>query len=246
MIARYFHCQKNLATIREIAGTDREGTNLAGLIKACKALGFDAKAMKGDTESLDAAVPVSLSPIQVKKANMASCYIISLSPRLVKKGSVLDPAKGKVLYSRREFLRKWTGYCVFVSPGSYFKPETSHKNSLLRFLPLLRPYKKTLVLAALASLILIVFGIIGVHYYRYLIDEVVFSKAEFTLVTLSIGMVLIVVFQALLGAIRSMLLSHFSIKADLQLIYFRALLIWFLYFLSSKQKGCQWPVYRTQ
>jgi ATP-binding cassette subfamily B protein len=220
MIADHYRLRRGITEIREIAGTDRQGTNLAGLIKAATALGFDAKAMKGDAESLDDTVPTPFiaHTRETKDAIELLHFVV-----VVKIGNngirVLDPGDGKLHYTREEFLARWTGYCVFMSPSEEFKPDSSHRKNLWRFLPLLRPHGKSLVLAGLASLLLIAFGILGSFYYRYLIDEVIFSKAEFTLAALSIGMLLLVLFKALLGAIRSMILNHFSIKADLRLIY---------------------------
>ena len=37
-----------ISKIREIAGTDKQGTNASGMIKAAEQLGFSAKAVKGD------------------------------------------------------------------------------------------------------------------------------------------------------------------------------------------------------
>ena len=41
----------SISKIREACGTDKQGTNVYGLVKACKELGFDAKAVKGDEEA---------------------------------------------------------------------------------------------------------------------------------------------------------------------------------------------------
>jgi len=47
-----------IATIREIAGTDKKGTNAYGIIKAAERLGFMAKAVKGDRDSFFSGVPL--------------------------------------------------------------------------------------------------------------------------------------------------------------------------------------------
>lgn len=40
-----------ISKIREIAGTDKQGTNAFGMIKAAEQLGFSAKAVKGDQKA---------------------------------------------------------------------------------------------------------------------------------------------------------------------------------------------------
>ncbi len=220
MIASHYGSNKSITTIREVAGTDREGTNLAGLLKASTNLGFAARAMKGESDSFNTALPVPFIAHTKEKKDTGEILhfvvVISISKKHV---TVLDPGQGRIRYNRQCFLDKWTGYVVFLNPSSDFTPDKGHKNKLLRFLPLLKPHVKSLVFAGLSSLILIALGIIGSFYFRYLIDEVIFSKAEFTLNALSLGMVIIVVFQAVLGSVRSMILSHFSIRVDLRLIY---------------------------
>lgn len=48
-------CRQNgykigISKIREVAGTDKQGTNAYGVIKAAEQLGFSAKGVKGDRE----------------------------------------------------------------------------------------------------------------------------------------------------------------------------------------------------
>ena len=49
-------CKQNdykigITRIREVAGTDKQGTNVYGIIKAAETLGFSAKGVKGDKEA---------------------------------------------------------------------------------------------------------------------------------------------------------------------------------------------------
>ena len=49
-------CKQNgykigISQIREVAGTDRQGTNVYGVIKAAETLGFSAKGVKGNKEA---------------------------------------------------------------------------------------------------------------------------------------------------------------------------------------------------
>ena len=57
MIASHYKLQKSVTSIREIACTDKRGTNLAGMAQAAKALGFSAHVLKGTPESLTGELP---------------------------------------------------------------------------------------------------------------------------------------------------------------------------------------------
>ena len=58
MIARFYKSSYPVTRIREIAGADRQGTNLAGMVQAGNALGFSVQALKGNAEALTPQVPV--------------------------------------------------------------------------------------------------------------------------------------------------------------------------------------------
>ena len=47
-----------ISKIRNAAGTDKQGTNVYGLVQAAEKLGFTAKGVKGDKESLSEKFPL--------------------------------------------------------------------------------------------------------------------------------------------------------------------------------------------
>ena len=47
-IAKQYNSNFSIAKLRQISGTDRNETNLAGMIKGLDYLGFDSKAVKED------------------------------------------------------------------------------------------------------------------------------------------------------------------------------------------------------
>jgi len=94
---------------------------------------------------------------------------------------------------------------------------SSGKHNLIKFLPLVIPHKKILLVVCLSSALLIVLGIIIANYYRYIMDEVIVARAAFTLTAFSIGAIIVILTQSILEALRSVLINHFSFKAGLQL-----------------------------
>lgn len=57
MIASHYKIKKSITSIRELAGTDTKGTNLAGIIQGVKIIGFSAHALKGDKSALTSELP---------------------------------------------------------------------------------------------------------------------------------------------------------------------------------------------
>ena len=51
-ISSHYNLQIPIARIRQYAGTDKKGTNVLGLIEASEKLGFEAKGVRGELDSL--------------------------------------------------------------------------------------------------------------------------------------------------------------------------------------------------
>jgi ATP-binding cassette subfamily B protein len=102
-----------LQQMRDLAGTDRIGTNLIGMIQAPERLGFMAKAVKGTFEVLPRAPLPAIAHIRTKEG--LGHFVVL---HKVKKNSVVvaDPGRGIVKMSAAEFKTTWTGYLLLLAP----------------------------------------------------------------------------------------------------------------------------------
>lgn len=57
-ISKQYGFSTSITRIREVAGTDKQGTNAYGVIKAAEKLGFSAKGVKGDKEAFFSEFPL--------------------------------------------------------------------------------------------------------------------------------------------------------------------------------------------
>ena len=57
-ISKQYGLKIPITKIREVAGTDKQGTNALGIIKAAEKLGFSAKGVKGDQEAFFSEFPL--------------------------------------------------------------------------------------------------------------------------------------------------------------------------------------------
>ena len=55
-IAKQYNTNFSIAKLRQILGTNKNGTNLAGMIKGLDYLGFDSKAVKVEDKKIDHSV----------------------------------------------------------------------------------------------------------------------------------------------------------------------------------------------
>lgn len=220
MIASYYGANLNIAEIRHFAGTDSEGTNFHGMLIAANHYGLKARAVEGENKSINKNLPTPfIAHIKTEENNENGNHYVVIRKIFNNQILIFDPDKGKKikLVTYEKFFKYWTGYAIFCEPDVGFKKSDKKENLLFKFIPVFLPHKKLLAFSFLSSILLLAFGIITSFYYKYIFDEVVYSKAAFSLHTLSLGVMLVTVIQSVVGCVRSILLSHFSFKTDLQL-----------------------------
>jgi ATP-binding cassette subfamily B protein len=225
IVASHYNLFITTGRIRELSKTDFIGTNLAGMVHSAEKLGFKASAMRGevsDSTLNNKMILPFIAHIKIPYENNVVLDHYVVVKEITKQNiEIWDPdlTRKKFIQKREDFLKIWTGYVVFLSPSEKFKPEKERKNNLLKFLPLAIPHKKNLLIVSLSSVLLIIFGIVTSNYYKYVMDEVIVSKAAFTLTAFSIGAILITLTQSILESLRSVLINHFAFKSDLQLTF---------------------------
>lgn len=214
MIAIHFGSYLSITKIREVAGTDREGTSLKGMIEASKKLKLNAKAVKGNEQIFSPKFPVPLiAHLQYQNGNNHFVVISKINEKRV---WTYDPALGKLSYKKEDFLKIWSGYLVLVSPTPDFVVQKGG-HPLLKFVPLIIPHVKLLAFMILISLLLSLFGILSGLYFKFFVDDIIGSKAQTSLHVLSFALVSLTVFSAVLTVCRSQFLRIFTMKTDISL-----------------------------
>lgn len=101
------------------------------------------------------------------------------------------------------------------------------------------PQKKLIFQIFLASLIYTVLGILAAFYFQMLIDSVLPDGLKKTLMTLSIGVILLNLFRVILNAFRSHLLLYLSQKLDIALLlgYYRHVMELPMNFFGTRKVG---------
>ena len=108
MIATYYGSRHSLTYIRELAGTDRKGTNLDGMVKASKEIGLEARALKGTMEVFTRELPVPfIAHVAIPgEYGVLLHYIIV---KQIKKNHVViwdpDETKKNIKWRRMNFLK---------------------------------------------------------------------------------------------------------------------------------------------
>jgi ATP-binding cassette, subfamily C, bacteriocin exporter len=247
-ISKQYGLKIPITKIREVAGTDKQGTNAYGLIKAAEQLGFSTKGVKGDKEALNSGFPLPCIAHMVVDGNLMHYVVIHKITK--KKILIADPSVGLVKLTLDEFLGihdkegnvpkyKWSGVLILMTPTTKFQKGNETKGLFQRFFYLLFPQKKLMLDIFIASLLYTILGIIGAFYFKALVDDVLPDDLRSTLTVLSIGVILLNIFKVLLSAFRSHLLLHVSQKLDIALLlgYYKYVLGLPMNFFGTRKVG---------
>ena len=236
-ICKQYGLMTPITKIREIAGTDTQGTNVYGLIKAAERLGFSAKGVRGDQEAFFSEFPLpAIAHIIVEESLLHYVVIHKITKKQV---IIADPGKGIVKYTPEDFLKIWTGVLIFMVPNQSFKKGKETKGLFERFFHLLLPQKGLLIQIFLASLVYTVLGIVGAFYMKELIDNILLYGLMKSLHVLSIGVIGLYLFQVVLSGFRAHLLLYLSQKLDIALLlgYYEHVLKLPMNFFGTRKVG---------
>lgn len=89
--------------IRDIAGTDRQGTSACGLVKVIEHYGFEQKVVEADKNALTQKLPLpAIAHVVIDNTLLHYVVITKIKDNTV---VVSDPAKGSVRYKKKISLK---------------------------------------------------------------------------------------------------------------------------------------------
>lgn len=223
-VASFFNLHLPISTIRQIAGTDKRGTSVWGLITAAEKLGFAAKGVKGNQDSLDKAPSPTIAHVIINEKMTHYVVIYKVKNDTVE---YMDPADGKIhKVSIDSFCKIWTGYLILIMPGEDFKPGNRKISNLKRFVYLLQPHKTVLFQCLFGAVIYTVLGLSTSIYIQKLTDKILPEGNVNLLNLLSVTLLLILLLQFTIGIYQSLFVLKTGQQIDTRLVlgYYKHLL----------------------
>ncbi|MBE9043186.1 ATP-binding cassette domain-containing protein [Pleurocapsales cyanobacterium LEGE 10410] len=211
MISQYWGKRFTVNYLRRLAGIGRTGISLKGLTKAAENIGYHARPVRA---SLNRLAEQTNPWIAHWEGNHYAVVYWVKGDRLL----VADPAKGKRILSRQEFLVGWTGYAILLDPTERLYQTPDEKRSLGKFFKLLLPYRKLIWQIISLSILIQVFGIVSPLFTQIILDQIVVNKSQSTLNVFVIGALLFGLWGMGLSATRNYLLSYFSNRINLTMV----------------------------
>lgn len=215
MISHHYGLNMSISKIREIAGTDLQGTNIKGLLEASERLGFNTKGVKAKNPEAINEIPLPAIAHVVDHGLLH--YVVIYK---VKNGKVYvaDPAKGHRVFELKQFCEIWQGILILLTPGNNFEKGDVSQGTFSRFLSLLKQQTHLLLPLFFVSIFFNFFGLIGTFYFKFLIDDIVTNQLLQSLHIVSIGIIILYIFQVVISYFRTHLILYLSRRMDIQLM----------------------------
>ena len=226
-VASHFKLEMPVARIRQIAGTDTKGTNVLGMVKAAEQLGFSAKGVKGNQDSLGKIPLPTIAHIIVERDKMQLHHFVVIYKVTDKQLTYMDPGDGEMhTVAVEEFMKQWTGVLILLIPNDDFVEKNEKVSNFKRFVFLLAPHKSILIQSLTGAILYTVLGLSTSIYIQKITDNVLPTGNTNLLNLLSVGMLIIIIFQLLLGINQTLFMLKTGQKIDARLIlgYYKHLL----------------------
>lgn len=223
-ISAHYNFQIPISRIRQYAGTDKKGTNVLGLIKAAEKLGFEAKGVRGDFESLFKIPKPAIAHVIVRERLHHYVVIYEVTKSYIK---IMDPGSGKLeKRSHEEFKKEWTGVLVLLLPNESFEKGNEKVSVFKRFWFLLRPHRAVLTQAFIGALVYTLLGFSTSIYIQKITDHVLVDGNTKLLNLLSVVMIILLLIQLAIGYYKDTFLLKTGQQIDARLIlgYYKHLL----------------------
>ncbi|MCX6326560.1 MAG: peptidase domain-containing ABC transporter [Bacteroidia bacterium] len=223
-VAAHYNLTLPVARIRQLAGTDKKGTNVLGLVEAAGKMGFLAKGVRGEWDSLFKIPKPAIAHVIVKEVLHHYVVLTKTTNRYIE---IMDPADGdlhKIPYE--EFKKQWTGILVLIAPGEKFTVGNEKISTPVRFWQLIKPNRGILLQSLIGALVFSVMGLSMSVYVGKLVDNVLPGANMSLLNLLGFAMVIIILLRLLLSFFQNIFILKTGQKVDATLIlgYYQHLL----------------------
>jgi len=213
-----------LARIRQYASTDRNGTNLLGMIEAADKLGLLAKGVKAQSESISQVPLPAIAHLKLESGLLHYVVVYKVNRENV---FFMDPADGGLhKIPAADFHLQWTGILILLVPLEIFRKGNEKVSLVERFLQLIRPQTGLIIQSLAGAAIYSILGLGISVYVQQVIDNILPGQNRNLLNLLSISMITILIFRIFIGVFKSIYIMKAGQQIDGSLIlgYYKHLL----------------------
>ena len=213
-IARLHQVAADPATLAHQLGlSTHDAVDVDGLLQAARHLGLKAKLSTSTPERLGVTPLPALALMRSEDDSLQLAIIAQCDGKRV----LLQAGPGAPrIVPIDEFAKAWRGQLILITSRASLAGELA-KFDFSWFIPALVKYRKLLGEVLLISFMLQLFGLVSPLFFQVVMDKVLVHKGLTTLDVLIIGLVVVVIFESVLTALRAYVFSHTTSRIDVEL-----------------------------
>jgi subfamily B ATP-binding cassette protein HlyB/CyaB len=235
LIARLHQVAAEPASLRHALGrTDSDVLEVSDLLLAAKHLGLKARRSNSSSERLSLVpLPALARLVGGRWVVLAQCdgqRVLFQDASAASSRPTIEPLE--------VFAAQWTGELILVASRASLAGELA-KFDFSWFIPSLVKYRRLFGEALVVSLFLQLFALVSPLFFQAVMDKVLVHRGMTTLDVLVIGLLIVVLFESVLSALRTYVFSHTTSRIDVELgaRLFRHLLALPLAYFQARRVG---------
>ncbi|GGD05407.1 peptide cleavage/export ABC transporter [Enterococcus wangshanyuanii] len=238
MILNYYKTEVPINKLREISGTDTDGTSAFGLKTCIEKFNFDCQAIQADStvwREKDLTLPL-IAHILVDQKYFHYVVIYKIQGDIL---YIADPGKGLLKQTIKEFEAQWTGVLLLMTPNTEYQPSVEKVKNISSYFPIILKQKGIIFHIVLASFFITLFGVLSSYYFQGIIDYFIPNSLISTFNVISIGLIFMSIFQVIFEYVRGYLLIILGqrMSISIMLSYFKHVLKLPMSFFSTRKSG---------
>ena len=219
LVARLHQVAADAPTLAHQLGlAATEPLTRADLLRAAKHLGLKAKLSRTPIERLAHAPLPALAVMRTEDGSLRLAILAQCDgQRVLFQELAGEAGLGRpTIESVEVFAQQWAGELMLISSQASLAGELA-KFDFSWFIPSLVKYRKLLGEVLLISFFLQLFGLVSPLFFQVVMDKVLVHKGLTTLDVLVVGLVIVVIFESVLSALRAYVFSHTTSRIDVEL-----------------------------
>ncbi len=219
VLARYHQIPADPATLAHQLGLHpSQSASTDDVLRAAKYLGLKAKLSRTTLERLTLSPLPALALLRADDGFLRAVVLAQCDGQRVLLQDPAAPGAGArpVIESLEAFAAQWTGELILVTSRASLAGELA-KFDFSWFIPSLIKHRKLLGEVLFISFMLQLFALVSPLFFQVVMDKVLVHRGITTLDVLVIGLVVVVVFESLLNALRTYVFSHTTSRIDVEL-----------------------------
>lgn len=238
MVLKHYNTEIPLQKLRNLSGTDLDGTSVYGLKKSIEKLNFNSQAFHANDQlwkEPDLRFPL-IAHVLIDNSYMHYVVVYGVEKDIL---LIADPSKGKEKKSISEFSKEWTGVVLLMAPNDSYQPSTEKVNDLSSFFPIIWQQKSLIIHIILISSFITFFGIGSSYYFQAILDYFIPNQALSSLNIVSIGLIIVYIFHVIFNYVRNYLLVILGQRMSLAIMlnYIKHVLALPMEFFSTRKSG---------